>query len=75
VEDNEKLERALRYLMATEELGIRLGGKQGTLATPEITAFVNASYGVHVDFNSQTGQVITIDGGPVHVHAGKQRRS
>jgi hypothetical protein len=59
--------------LATEELGIRFGGKQGTLATPEITAFVDASYGVHVDFKSQTGQVITIDGGPVHVHAGKQR--
>jgi hypothetical protein len=34
VEDNEKLERTLRNLMATEEIDIRLGGKQGTLATP-----------------------------------------
>jgi hypothetical protein len=59
VEDNEKLERALRYL--------RLGGKQDILATPEITAFVDASYGVHVDFKSRTRQVITVDGGPVHV--------
>jgi hypothetical protein len=73
VEDNEKLERALRYLMATEELGIRLGGKQGTLATPEISAFVDDNYILHVDFKSQTGQVITMYGGPVHVHAGKQR--
>ena len=74
VEDDAKLERALKYLLATEELGIRLGGKSGTLTTPTVTSFVDASYGVHADFKSQTGQVIMIDGaGPIHVHAGKQR--
>ena len=74
VEDDRKLERVLRYLLSTESLGIRLGGKSGAMGPPEVTAFVDASYGVHADFKSQTGQVITIDGaGPIHVHAGKQR--
>ena len=73
VDDDKKLERVLRYLLATESLGIRLGGNAGTVSPPEVTAYVDASYGVHADYKSQTGQVVTIDGGPVHVHAGKQR--
>ena len=69
-EDSAKLERVVDYLYATRSLGIKLGGPAGTIA---VTAYVDASYGVHRDFKSQTGSVVSIGGGPVHVSASKQR--
>ena len=69
-QDSKKLDRVIDYLYSTRILGIKLGGPSGVIA---VTAYVDASYGVHHDFRSQTGSVISIGGGPVHVSASKQK--
>ena len=67
-EDNKKLERVLKYLNGTRGMGIAL---RQTLDHP--VAYVDASYGVHKDFKSQTGVFITLGQGPVYVASSKQR--
>lgn len=69
-QDALKLDRVVDYLYSTRSLGIKLGGPKGVLS---VTAYVDASYGVHHDFKSQTGSVISVGGGPVHVSASKQK--
>lgn len=54
-EGNKKLERVLKYLNGTGCMGIAL---RQTLDHP--VAYVDASYGVHKEFKSQTGVFITI---------------
>jgi hypothetical protein len=68
-EDWKKLERVLKYINGTRQLGLRI--KPG----PEIKveAFVDASYAVHADYRSQTGCVISIGGGSVYCKSGKQK--
>ena len=63
-QDASKLDRVIDYLYSTRAFGIKLGGPEGVLA---VTAYVDASYGVHHDFKCQTGSVISVGGGPVHV--------
>ena len=71
VQDDEKLSRMLRYLHGTKEMGIRLGkGGPGPML---VTAYVDASYGVHSDFKSHTGVVITAGQGPMYVGSRKQK--
>ena len=71
VQDLQKLDRMLAYLSITAEMGIRLGGDGiGPLA---VTAYVDASYGVHWDFKSHTGCMISVSSGPVHVSSRRQK--
>jgi hypothetical protein len=69
-QDLAKLDRMLEYLSATSEMGIRLGGDGAGPMT--VTAFVDASYGVHWDFKSHTGCLISVSKGPVHVCSKRQ---
>ena len=70
-DDLAKLDRMLAYLSVTPELGIRLGGDG--VGPMVVTAYVDASYGVHWDFKSHTGCVVTVSSGPVHVSSKRQK--
>ena len=70
VQDEAKLDRMLAYLNVTQEMGIRLGGDG--IGPMTVTAYVDASYGVHWDFKSHTGCMISVTKGPVHVSSRKQ---
>jgi histone deacetylase 1/2 len=69
VDDWKKLERMLRYLNGTTELGIILEASDPT----KIEGFIDASYGVHSDFKSHSGMVITLGRGPIDVKSSKQK--
>ena len=69
-QDNRKLDRMIRYLNCTSELGITFD-VSGELA---VTAFIDASYGVHADGKSHSGAVIILGkSGPVHAKSNKQK--
>jgi hypothetical protein len=68
-QDMVKLERSLRYLNSTRQLGIRL---QYDPSNP-LQAYVDASYGVHEDFRSHTGMVISLGSGPIDTRSTKQK--
>jgi hypothetical protein len=60
----------LAYLNATQEMGIRLDGDD--IGPMTVTAYVDASYGVHWDFKSHKGCMISVTKGSVHVSSWKQ---
>ena len=68
-QDNEKLERLLGYLMATEEDVIRLK------INPEagIKWYVDASFAVHNDMRSHTAAVMTLGEGAIYATCTKQK--
>ena len=69
VDDQAKLERVLKYLNVNPELGIKL-----TVGSPlSVIGFVDAAYGVHHDYRSHTGAVISLGTGPVFVKSSKQK--
>ena len=65
--DWDKLSRVLKYLRATPDEELILGG--GTT----LTAYIDASYGVHEDAKSHTGVVIKLGKGTIHVCSRKQK--
>ncbi len=67
-QDWKKLHRLLCYLNETKELGIVLkpGRKLG------LTAYIDASYGIHADGKSHSGITITIGGAPIHAESVRQ---
>jgi len=69
VEDWNKLIRVLKYLNATQHLGIVLEPTKGL----HVLAYVDASFAVHEDFKSHTGGVITLGRGPIYVTSKKQK--
>lgn len=68
-QDLKKLNRVVKYLNSTRELGIVL------IASSEIsvTAFIDASYGVHMDAKSHSGIYITLGSGPIFAKSSKQK--
>jgi hypothetical protein len=54
VQDNFKLDRVLKYLMGTKEMGLilEIGG------ILQVRSYVDASFGVHVDYKGHTGGAI-----------------
>ena len=68
-DDWNKLCRLVRYIRGSRTLGIRLAG-DGHLS---VTAYVDASYGVHHDMKSHTGAMITLGRGPVYSKSTVQR--
>jgi hypothetical protein len=64
-----KLERVCKYVNATKSLGLRL--KAG--AKMDVIAFVDSSYGVHVDGKSVTGALSSLGVGSFHAQASKQK--
>ena len=69
VEDQRKLDRVLRYLKGTKEIGITLSPAK----TVEVDAHVDASYATHADAKGHTGIVIALGNGPVFVRSSKQK--
>eukprot|EP01033_Poteriospumella_lacustris_P016756 gene16756-11987_t len=67
-EDLEKLTRVLKYLNATRGLGIVL---ERTSKAP--IAYIDASFGVHDDYKSHSGLIVTLGKGPLIVSSSKQR--
>lgn len=70
-DDLSKLDRLMKYLNGTRDLGIRIQPHDDEPINP--VAYVDASYGVHVDGKSQTGCIISLGKGPVYVKSGKQK--
>ena len=68
-QDYIKLERMLKYLNGTAELGLTLE-VEGSIS---ITGFVDSSYGVHTDGKSHTGATITMGKGVVYAKSAKQK--
>jgi len=69
VDDQAKLERVMKYLNVNPELCIKL--KVGR--TLSVIGFVDAAYGVHHDYRSHTGAMISLGTGPVFVKSSKQK--
>ena len=61
--------RLLKYLNGTKDIGLRLMGD--TYLT--VIAFIDASFGVHMDFKSHTGIAIVIGKGVIFAKSTKQK--
>jgi histone deacetylase 1/2 len=68
-DDMAKLSRVLRYINGSQDLGIVLDASEGL----QVMAYIDASYGVHGDYKSHTGAVISIGMGPIFVKSSKQK--
>lgn len=69
--DMKKLNRVLKYLNCTPKASIVLGLGGDSL---ELTAYIDASYGIHSDGKGQTGCLITLGNeGPVYARSSKQK--
>jgi len=68
--DEKKLDKVLKYLNATQELGITMQPESLNLY-----ASIDASYGTHSDGKGHSGVVITLgkNGAPIHVSSRKQK--
>jgi hypothetical protein len=67
--DWKKLDRVLRYLNGTPDLGITIEPDKDLT----ITAFIDAAFAVHGDARSHTGAILTLGSGPVYVKSSKQK--
>lgn len=68
-EDMRKLERVIRYIRGTRDMGIIIEARVNL----GVFAYVDASYGVHTDYKSHTGCVIGIGKGPVYAKSSTQK--
>ena len=66
--DMDKLVRLLKYLNGTKHLKLYLTGE-----VLNITAFIDASYGVHSDYKSHSGICISFGKGVVYAKSTKQK--
>jgi hypothetical protein len=70
-QDTKKLIRLMRYLNHTRDLGLVLGGdSEGNF---HLSAYVDASFGVHADGKSHTGMFITLGRGIILAKSVKQK--
>jgi histone deacetylase 1/2 len=69
-DDLNKLLRVLRYLNGTRDLGVILRPDPNGNT---LSAFIDASYGVHEDGKSHTGMMISFGAGPLLVKSSKQK--
>ena len=68
-DDQEKLERTIQYVRGTKDLALTLETHDPITAT----SYVDASYGVHRDFKSHTGCVITLGKGAIYGKSSTQK--
>lgn len=68
-DDQRKLDRVLRYLNSTKEMGMILEPEKDIA----VLVYADASYGVHADGKSHTGLYITLGRGGVFVRSSKQK--
>ena len=69
--DQAKLERLITYIHHTSSAGIKLDVYGG--GRPEVTAWVDSSFGTHLNGAGQTGYVVTLGGGPIMASSAKQK--
>ena len=67
-QDMSKLKRVLMYLHASPEEGLILSCAEGM----KVSAYIDASFGVHADMKSHTGVVISLGEGSVYSASKKQ---
>merc|ERR1711991_185675 len=70
-EDKRKLIRLLNFIYTTQQDGIMLGGDSNGIL--RLRAYADASYGVHMDGKSHTGNVITLGRGLIFCKSSKQK--
>ena len=68
-DDQAKLARVMKYINHTSHLGLTLEPEQRI----NVTAHIDASYGVHENGRSHTGSCITLGKGAVHAKSTKQK--
>ena len=68
-DDQRKLDRVLRYVNSTKEMGMILEPEKDIA----VLVYADASYGVHADGKSHTGLSITLGRGGVFVRSAKQK--
>ena len=68
-DDQRKLDRVLRYLNSTKEMGMILEPEKAIA----VLVYADVSYGVHADGKSHTGLYITLGRGGVFVRSAKQK--
>ena len=68
-DDWSKLQRVMKYLNGSKDLGVVLRARESS----QLNAYIDASYGVHVDGKSQSGMFITMGAGPLLVKSVKQK--
>jgi hypothetical protein len=68
-EDQHKLDRLLKYVNGTRDLKLCLSSTDD----PTVTAYVDSSYGVHMDGKGHTGGVLTLGQGAIHVRSTRQK--
>ena len=69
VDDLRKLTRVHAYLMKTRELVLRYKSR----CVVDVTAYIDASFGVHDDFSSRSGLVTVVAGAAVAACSAKQK--
>ena len=67
VDSMKKLIRVFKYLNGTRELGVILK------PSDVLSAFIDSSYGVHIDGKSHSGMVITLGLGALFIKSTKQK--
>ena len=68
-EDMKKLQRILKYLRQTKDLGLTIN-KTGKMA---VELYIDASFAVHSDLKSQTGAIVVVGGTTVEAKSVKQK--
>jgi hypothetical protein len=68
-DDVKKLNRVFRYLNDTPTLGIILSAS----STPQAIAYIDASYGVHSDYKSHSGLMLSLGAGPIDASSTRQK--
>ena len=63
--------RLLNFIHTTQQDGVMLGGDSNGVL--RLRAYADASYGVHMDGKSHTGNVITLGRGPIFSKSSKQK--
>ena len=71
VGDQAKLDRVMRYLNNTQDQSVVLEAAEGEQLM--LLAFIDASFGVHVDGKSHSGMFVTLGRGPILVRSSKQK--
>jgi hypothetical protein len=69
LEDKFKLNRVLKYLNGTKNLGLRFT-KRGSI---DIKVYADASHGSHADGKGHSGLLITLNDGPILFKSSKQK--
>ena len=68
-DDFRKMERAVRYLRGSRELGIVISAT----TMIQVLGYIDASHAVHEDHKGHTGCIISLGRGPIYAKSGSQR--